>query len=509
MKKIMKRILFLSIFCFLSLIAFPQAVINFKSLTFDYGNINKGSDGTRVISFKNTGNVPLEITSVKSSCGCISIDNWPKTAIAQGMSGEITITYFTRLIGPINKTISIYANANPNPTILRISGTVFQDAELKSFNDAGTGSSNNSQNEVYRNGVFLYNKADKADYNNEYKEISSLNYSDGKLILVKKININASRINPDNSRYYKTTIGIIIDLGTKVKINEIETNIYSIKESDLAMMPCMLFDPLRNIVTIFASGKNPESSNYGMEGFAYRIDMNNHTWSKETVFDRVNSGWYSFFGGSDNGNPVLWHFSMAGYYAIKSSRNNNGTWSWLNIGSYEPSTAIKEFPYRKNILVTSSNDVDRMSANSNNATSHSPQFTENEVAIGAAVLVGAVLWQGAKWLINNSGGSSSSYSNNSNSSGTNTPQKCYEYIETKPYPYCGITISTHRIRCLNNGTKYDIFYYPGGKGDCLFSYSEGWYKQGTGLSDIGNWYTINIDKNVPYEEAAKKQCGCK
>jgi len=46
------------------------AKIEFKETTIDYGTIEKGADGVRVFEFTNTGNAPLIISNVKSSCGC-------------------------------------------------------------------------------------------------------------------------------------------------------------------------------------------------------------------------------------------------------------------------------------------------------------------------------------------------------------------------------------------------------------------------------------------------------
>ena len=61
---------------FVGLLAFgvqaqeKTAKIEFKTETIDYGEIEKGRDGVRVFEFKNTGDAPLVISDVKSSCGC-------------------------------------------------------------------------------------------------------------------------------------------------------------------------------------------------------------------------------------------------------------------------------------------------------------------------------------------------------------------------------------------------------------------------------------------------------
>ena len=56
------------------------AVIKFKTEVVDYGTITQNSDGTRLFSFTNTGDAPLLITNVKTSCGC-TVPSYSKAAI--------------------------------------------------------------------------------------------------------------------------------------------------------------------------------------------------------------------------------------------------------------------------------------------------------------------------------------------------------------------------------------------------------------------------------------------
>lgn len=299
---------------------------------------------------------------------------------------------------------------------------------------------NLDNNSVIRNGTFLYHKADNKEFSSQYKEISTLNLTDGKVILVKKINLKDVRTNPDKTQFYKTTYGIIIDNGNNVKINEIETNLYTPKQYDQAMMPCMIFDAKKNVVTIFANGKDGISSYYGMEGNTYRIDLESKTWTKEILFEKANWGFFSFFGGSNNGNPELWHFSYAGYFALKSYRNANGTWTTDNKGSIRPEVAAKEYPYHNNILVTSATNVASMISNkplANNSNSYSG-INSNDIAIGSTIMLGALLWEGAKLLLGNNDSStdinsSSNYSDNNNKPQINSENKCEKEAEYSKY----------------------------------------------------------------------------
>ena len=100
-----------------------QAEISFKAETIDYGQIAKGQDRVRVFEFTNTGNAPLIITDVKSTCGC-TIPKKPTGPIAPGASSTIEVNYDTNRVGPIRRTITVYSNASDPMVALKISGEV-------------------------------------------------------------------------------------------------------------------------------------------------------------------------------------------------------------------------------------------------------------------------------------------------------------------------------------------------------------------------------------------------
>lgn len=100
-----------------------QAEISFKAETIDYGQIAKGEDGVRVFEFTNTGNAPLIITDVKSTCGC-TIPKKPSGPIAPGANSTIEVKYDTNRVGPIRRTITVYSNASDPMVALKISGEV-------------------------------------------------------------------------------------------------------------------------------------------------------------------------------------------------------------------------------------------------------------------------------------------------------------------------------------------------------------------------------------------------
>ena len=110
------------------------AKIEFESETIDYGVIEKGSDGVRVFKFKNTGNAPLIVSAVKSSCGC-TVPKKPTAPILPGENGEIEVKYDTKRVNPIRKTITVTSNAERPTVALKIKGTVIDSSKASVIED--------------------------------------------------------------------------------------------------------------------------------------------------------------------------------------------------------------------------------------------------------------------------------------------------------------------------------------------------------------------------------------
>jgi hypothetical protein len=122
----MKNLIVVLFVGLISLGSFAQektAKIEFKTDVIDYGTIEKGSDGVRVFEFTNTGNAPLIISSVKSTCGC-TVPKKPKGPIMPGETGVIEVKYDTKRVNPIRKTITVISNAETPTVALKIKGLV-------------------------------------------------------------------------------------------------------------------------------------------------------------------------------------------------------------------------------------------------------------------------------------------------------------------------------------------------------------------------------------------------
>ena len=131
----MKRILFLAVLL-VNAIGYAQtgAKIEFKDKdnTIDYGTVNKVDDnGIRSFEFTNTGDAPLIITNVQSTCGC-TVPSKPTEPILPGKTGKIDVKYNMNP-GIIRKTITVESNAvntENGRVAIKIKGEVIEKKEV-------------------------------------------------------------------------------------------------------------------------------------------------------------------------------------------------------------------------------------------------------------------------------------------------------------------------------------------------------------------------------------------
>lgn len=101
-----------------------KVIMTFQNTEYDFGEIIQGEKITYAYKFENTGNAPLIITSVGSSCGC-TIPKWSKEPIAPGESGVIDVVFDSDdKSGVQSKDITILSNAVPNTMVIRLTGEV-------------------------------------------------------------------------------------------------------------------------------------------------------------------------------------------------------------------------------------------------------------------------------------------------------------------------------------------------------------------------------------------------
>lgn len=109
----------------------PNApIITFVETLYDYGKIEQDGNGLHNFIYKNTGKEPLVLTNVRSSCGC-TIPVWSREPLLSGKQDTIKVKYDTHRIGGFAKTVTIYSNANPIMSVVRIQGEVVAKAANK------------------------------------------------------------------------------------------------------------------------------------------------------------------------------------------------------------------------------------------------------------------------------------------------------------------------------------------------------------------------------------------
>lgn len=108
-------------------IASPQMA--FDSLTVELGQLSRSDSRRKVVfCFRNTGDAPLIIESIESSCGCTKV-TYPKHAIKSGKSGKIEVKYdgSGNLAGKFISKVRVFNNSPFKSIVLRIRGELIDD----------------------------------------------------------------------------------------------------------------------------------------------------------------------------------------------------------------------------------------------------------------------------------------------------------------------------------------------------------------------------------------------
>lgn len=99
-------------------------VITFENEFHDFGKIKQGEKITYAFKFKNTGKSVLHISTVSTSCGC-TVSSYPKQPIQPGEESSIDVSFdSTGKHGLQTKSITVYTNAQPSTTTLRIQSLI-------------------------------------------------------------------------------------------------------------------------------------------------------------------------------------------------------------------------------------------------------------------------------------------------------------------------------------------------------------------------------------------------
>jgi hypothetical protein len=103
--------------------SFPE--IQFTDTVVDLGNLVEGQSARAMYAFRNTGNAPLVIADVSTSCGCTVARNWPREPLQRGEERFIEVTFDSRKRpGANEKSIFVVTNAHPSTIELKLKAWV-------------------------------------------------------------------------------------------------------------------------------------------------------------------------------------------------------------------------------------------------------------------------------------------------------------------------------------------------------------------------------------------------
>ncbi len=98
--------------------------VSFNMPKIDFGKIAPGDTSVNSFVFKNTGSVPLVVTKIDLSCGCL-IPDFPKKPVAPGNEDSIVVRYTSKSdYGRQIKTIGVHTNTSEGVQKLKLEGEI-------------------------------------------------------------------------------------------------------------------------------------------------------------------------------------------------------------------------------------------------------------------------------------------------------------------------------------------------------------------------------------------------
>jgi hypothetical protein len=102
-------------------------VLEFDKKEHDFGEIEAKTKVETTFKYTNTGDAPLVITDIKSSCGCTVPQNWSREPLLPGEKGEFTVKFNGSGSNKVSKTITVTANTEKGAETVKITAFVKPD----------------------------------------------------------------------------------------------------------------------------------------------------------------------------------------------------------------------------------------------------------------------------------------------------------------------------------------------------------------------------------------------
>lgn len=106
---------------------FPK--LEFDKKEHDFGTVEARTNVETVFKYTNTGDAPLVITDITSSCGCTIPKDWSREPLAAGESGQFTVKFNGSGQNKVTKSVTVTANTEKGSEIVKITAFVKPDAK--------------------------------------------------------------------------------------------------------------------------------------------------------------------------------------------------------------------------------------------------------------------------------------------------------------------------------------------------------------------------------------------
>ena len=102
-----------------------MTTVSLEATVFSMGDFAWQEERQGTFRLKNTGEKPLVIQDVVTSCGCLTVD-YPQEPVQPGKEAVLRMTYKADNPGHFNKAVTVYCNAENSPIKLRVSGNAVE-----------------------------------------------------------------------------------------------------------------------------------------------------------------------------------------------------------------------------------------------------------------------------------------------------------------------------------------------------------------------------------------------
>ena len=98
------------------------AEFKFEAESHDFGKIPLNKPAVYTFNFTNTGDLPLIISKIETTCGC-TVGEYTKTPVKKGEKGFVKVTMTPAGVAlPFNKAITVSSNARTTTKVLYVKG---------------------------------------------------------------------------------------------------------------------------------------------------------------------------------------------------------------------------------------------------------------------------------------------------------------------------------------------------------------------------------------------------